>query len=420
MAVFGRDSLITSFQALPFVPELAATDAARAGGLRQGTRVDDFRDEEPGKILHEPRWGELTAFEERPHSPYFGARRLDAAVSDPARRVRALDRRPRARATSSSEQARAALELDRPLRRPRRRRLRRVRAAQQGDRPRQPVLEGLAGTRSRSPTADCAELPRATCEIQGYVYDAKMRCARLAREIWNDPELADRARARRQPSSSGASTATSGSPERGSSRSRSTATSSTVDSLTSNIGHLLWSGIVDDDKADDVVRAPDERRSCSRGWGIRTMADGEARYNPIGYHVGTVWPHDNSIIAARPAPLRHGAKRPRAWRWASSTRPSYFNHRLPEAFAGYPRDAHAIPGRVSDRVQPAGVGDRRAAAAVARAARPRAGRRAPAGRAGDAAVDRSASGLLGIPGRWGRADAFGRGRIELEPHKQHH
>src|SRR6185503_6241112 len=71
MALFGRDSLITSYQALPFLPDLAATSLVVLGG-RQGRECDDFRDEEPGKILHELRFGELTAFGERPQSPYYG------------------------------------------------------------------------------------------------------------------------------------------------------------------------------------------------------------------------------------------------------------------------------------------------------------------------------------------------------------
>jgi glycogen debranching enzyme len=71
MALFGRDSVVTSYQALPFVPELAET-TLRVLAARQGTAYDDFRDEEPGKILHELRFGELTYFRERPHSPYFG------------------------------------------------------------------------------------------------------------------------------------------------------------------------------------------------------------------------------------------------------------------------------------------------------------------------------------------------------------
>ncbi len=72
MTVFGRDSILTSIQALPFVPELAESTLRTLAG-RQGREVDDFRDEEPGKIMHEQRFGEMTAFLERPHSPYYGA-----------------------------------------------------------------------------------------------------------------------------------------------------------------------------------------------------------------------------------------------------------------------------------------------------------------------------------------------------------
>src|SRR5262249_17679475 len=72
MTMFGRDSILTSLQALPFAPELAETTLPELGG-RQGTRGDGFRDEAPGRILHEMRYGEMPAFEERPHSPYFGS-----------------------------------------------------------------------------------------------------------------------------------------------------------------------------------------------------------------------------------------------------------------------------------------------------------------------------------------------------------
>src|SRR6185295_253470 len=72
MTMFGRDSILTSLQALPFTPELAATTLLALGDW-QGTRIDDFRDEDPGRILHEMRYGELPAFEERPQSPYYGS-----------------------------------------------------------------------------------------------------------------------------------------------------------------------------------------------------------------------------------------------------------------------------------------------------------------------------------------------------------
>src|SRR5262249_30251618 len=140
-----------------------------------------------------------------------------------------------------------------------------------------------------------SKLPRATCEIQGYVYDAKKRTARLARLFWNDPNLADRL---------GTEAADLNPPFdpgfRGSEREYFALAVDgdrrLVDSLTSNIGHLLWSGIVDEDKAPACVRHLMSEALFS-GWGVRTMATTEGGYNPIGYHIGTVWPHDNSFIA---------------------------------------------------------------------------------------------------------------------------
>ena len=166
-------------------------------------------------------FGELTAFEERPHSPYYGAadattlflillEEYERWTGDNAL-VRDLER-----------EARAALTLDRPLRRPRRRRLRRVRAARRQDRASTTSAGRTRGTRSRSPTARSRRLPRATCEIQGYVYDAKRRMARLAREVWGDPALGRQAGARGGGAQASASTRTSGSPTAASSRWRST------------------------------------------------------------------------------------------------------------------------------------------------------------------------------------------------------
>ena len=114
-----------------------------------------------------------------------------------------------------------------------------------------------------------------------------------------------------------------------------------VDSITSNIGHLLWSGIVDTDKASHVVQHLMSDLLFS-GWGVRTMAEGEGGYNPIGYHVGTVWPHDNSIIALG---LTRYGYRDESARIASGILQAarYFKHRLPEAFAGYARQRTQFP-----------------------------------------------------------------------------
>src|SRR6266496_2935610 len=189
MTVFGRDSLITSYQALPFTPELAET-TLRVLAARQATEVDEFRDAEPGKILHEIRFGELTYFDERPHSPYFGtadATPLFLVLLDEYERwtgdmelVRELE-----------PNARAALKwID-----------------EHGDRDGDGYVEYERRNKETGLQNQCwkdswdsirfadgaiAKGPIATCEIQGYVYGAKVRCARLAREFWNDAQLADR------------------------------------------------------------------------------------------------------------------------------------------------------------------------------------------------------------------------------------
>ena len=107
------------------------------------------------------------------------------------------------------------------------------------------------------------------------------------------------------------------------------------------------------------------------GWGVRTMSSGDAGYNPLSYHNGTVWPHDNSLIAHGLAPARALA-RGAADRAPDARAPaSYFGYQLPEVFAGLPRDGDAVPDRLPDRRAAAGLGGRDAGAAAAGAARPR-------------------------------------------------
>ena len=200
-------------------------------------------------------------------------------------------------------------------------------------------------------------LPIATAEIQGYVYDAKIRLAELADGPFADPALATRLRAE--------ATALRERFERdfwidarggyyaigldGDKRQ--------IDSLTSNIGQLLWTGIVSEERAAIVARQLMADRLFS-GWGVRTLSTDDEGFNPIGYHRGTVWPHDNSIIAHGLA--RYGF-RDEANRIALAMleAASFSAYRLPEAFSGYPRLARPLPRPLPDRVQPAGLGDRR-------------------------------------------------------------
>jgi glycogen debranching enzyme len=182
-----------------------------------------------------------------------------------------------------------------------------------------------------------------------------------------------------------------------------------VDSLSSNIGHLLWSGIVDDDKAKAVVKHLMGPRLFS-GWGVRTLAEGEARYNPIGYHVGTVWPFDNSFIAWG---LRRYGFREEAARIAAGILDAagYFEGRLPEAFGGYPRDLTKYPVQYPTACSPQAW----STGAPLLFLRTMLGLQ-PVGEhlVIDPAVPAELGRveLLDIPGRWGVVDAFGRPHIE--------
>jgi glycogen debranching enzyme len=410
MTMFGRDSILTSLQALPFTPELAAT-TLRELGLRQGTRSDDFRDEDPGKIPHEMRYGELTAFEERPHSPYYGS-----ADSTPLFLV-LLDEYERWTGDRKlvrdlENEARSALDwID-----------------EYGDlmgdgyiwyqrRNEETGLENQCWKDSWDSISyhdgRLPGYPRATCELQGYAYDAKMRAARLARLVWRDPSYADElekqaAALKRRfnrdfwvPHGEYFALAldTEGNP---------------VDALSSNIGHLLWSGIVDRSKARAVVRhLMGPKLFC--GWGIRTLAEGEGRYNPIGYHVGTVWPFDNSFIAWG---LRRYGFKAEAARIAAGILDAaeYFNGRLPEAFGGYERSVTTYPVQYPTACSPQAwstgapllllrtmlglepIGDNLIVD--------------PALPPGVGHLE-----LLNIRGRWGRLDAFGRGSDDRRPRR---
>jgi glycogen debranching enzyme len=346
MTLFGRDSALTSYFALPFVPSLAAA-TLRALAAAQGRKVDDFFEEDPGKILHEQRFGELAHFRDVPHSCYYGS--VDATplflvlLEEYVRWTGDV-----ALARELEPQARAALAW----------------LEEHGDQDRDGYVDyerrnpesGIfnqcwkdSETSVRFADGGAAAGRIAICEVQGYAYDARRRCARLAREVWGDPAYADRldrdADALRERFNRDFWLA-----DRGYFALARDGAGRPVDSLTSNIGHLLWSGIVDEDSAPQVVAHLMGPR-LSSGWGVRTMAVGDGAYNPIEYHNGTVWPHDTAIVAAGLA--RYGFRREAAQLIeqlvdAAAT----FGYRPPEVFAGYERDAVGGPAEYPTACSP--------------------------------------------------------------------
>jgi glycogen debranching enzyme len=409
MSVFGRDSIFTSLQALPFAPELTPTTLSVLG-YRQGTHLDDFRDCEPGKILHEVRLGETAGFQEQPQSPYFGT--ADATPLF----VILLDEYERwtgdaDRVCQFEQVARAALDW----------------IGEYGDilgngyiwyerRNTETGLENQCWKDSWNSISyhdgRLPGLPRATCELQGYAYDAKIRGARLARQFWNDPGYAERLE-REAADLKQRFNRDFWIESRQCYALALDADGGQVDALSSNIGHLLWSGIVDDSRAGAVARhllGPD----LFSGWGVRTLAAGEGRYNPIGYHVGTVWPFDNSFIAWG---LRRYGFDEEAARIAAGILDAaqFFDGRLPEAFGGYDREMIKYPVQYPTASSPQAW----STGAVFLLIRTMLGM-APEGNhlvvepalpAGIGWIE-----LLDIPGRWGKHDAFGRRREVREVH----
>jgi glycogen debranching enzyme len=182
--------------------------------------------------------------------------------------------------------------------------------------------------------------PIAPVEVQGYVYDAKLRLAEIARELWKDDALAERLEAdaaelqRRFDHAFWLD-------ERGFYALGLDREKRPIDSLTSNLGHLLWSGIVPEQRQEKIAELlmGDELWS---GWGVRTMAAGEGAYNPLVYHDGTVWPHDNSLVAWGLAQSGRPADAARILE-ATVEAAAHFDYRLPEVFAGFARDHTGFP-----------------------------------------------------------------------------
>jgi glycogen debranching enzyme len=335
-ALFGRDSLLTAYQCLGVNPSLAWS-VLRGLAARQGTREDEWRDEEPGKILHEFRVGELAGAGEIPHTPYFGS--ID---STPLWLV----------VLTYAYSWTADLEAVRAL-------WPNVLAALEWiDRYGDIDGDGYVEYRKRSARGldnqgwkdswnavahvdgSLAEPPIALVEVQGYVYQAKSRLARVARDL-GEADLAarlDREAAELKERFNRDfwmeregffALALDGKKEQ-------------VKTITSNPGHGLWSGIVDEEKAARVVRkllSP----ALSSGWGIRTLAGKQISFDPLGYHTGTVWPHDNSLIAHGLKLYGFDAEAMRVIDQLSLAGAHFPLGRYPELFCGFSREDVPMP-----------------------------------------------------------------------------
>ena len=333
MTLFGRDTLITSLQTLVFGPELA-TGALRSLAALPARADDASIDAEPGKILHELRRGKAaTAW----FPLYYGT-----ADATPLFLILLSElwrwSGDGALAAELEPAARAALDwIDRF-----------------GDRDGDGFVEycrrtsrGLenqswkdSGDSQRFRDGMQAEPPIAPVEVQGYVFDAKRRCSEIAREVWGDTALAERLAHEAHDLQRRFDDAF-WLPERGTYALALDRDKRPVDSLCSNIGHLLWSGIVPAARRELVAETLMDETLWS-GWGIRTMSTRDTAYNPLSYHNGTVWPHDTTFAAWG---LAGSGFREAAWTICRGLvdAATYFDHTLPEVFAGYPRSLTTFP-----------------------------------------------------------------------------
>jgi glycogen debranching enzyme len=334
--IFGRDSLIVALQSMAVNAGLGIGTLHKLAQL-QATEVDDWRDAQPGKIPHEIRCGELAHFHKVPHTPYYGT-----ADATPLYLVTLhetwLWTGDRTLLEAQIETAERCLEwLD-----------------QYGDldgdgfqeyQTRSP--QGLenqgwkdSGDAVVYPDGSRAQAPIALCELQGYVFDAKQRMA----EVFDVLGQAERASNLRQQAEDLQQRfeAAFWLEDEGSYCFGLDAHKQPIRTVVSNAGHCLWSGIAGIERAGRVVRRLMQPDLWS-GWGIRTVSANHPCYNPHSYHRGTVWPHDNGIIAAGFKRYGFAAEAGRLARDIWEAVSFFDSYRLPELYAGLPRATSSFP-----------------------------------------------------------------------------
>ncbi len=337
MTLFGRDSLLTSWMTMLVDPDLALGTLQTLARF-QGTDVNPGTEEEPGRILHEMRFGETASLALGGGRVYYGT--VDATplfVMLVGELSRWGSRREEVDALLPA--ADAALQW----------------ITDYGDRDGDGYVEyqrttdhGLQNQgwkdswdSMRFADGSLAATPIALCEVQGYVYAAliaRSHCATEAGDHALATTLTSRALAlkRRFNEDFWVETKDGGYIAIGLDRDK-----KRIDGIGSNMGHCLWTGIVDEEKAPHVARVLLSDGMFS-GWGVRTLSSENAGYNPISYHCGSVWPHDNAIIAA--GLMRYGfADEAHRVMRAMVDASRWFGDLLPELFAGTGREGLSFP-----------------------------------------------------------------------------
>lgn len=331
---FGRDTLIAAYEALTLNPDLAAS-SLRALAAFQGKKHDVFTEEEPGKIFHELRFGEMSATNEIPHSPYYGsidATPLFVVVANAAYKVtgdRSLlgDLEGAIRGAlgwidARSQDGTALVTYERQSER---------------------GLDNQGWKDSRAgvsfPDGRRAKPPIALCEVQGYCVDAYRRGASLLHALGDD-EAAARYDDRAQTMAT--------TVERrmwledlGRYAFAIDGEGKALPTVVSNIGHLLWSRVPNDAHAKQCAALLTAQESLS-GFGVRTLAAGQAVYNPLSYHNGTVWPHDNALIAKGFANYDLMDQACMIFESMVSAMGHFANRRLPELYCGMAKEGTLV------------------------------------------------------------------------------
>ncbi|WP_461163872.1 amylo-alpha-1,6-glucosidase [Arthrobacter sp. R4-81] len=335
MTLFGRDSLWASIMAMAVDPSLALGTLQTLAD-RQGSVVDPMSEEEPGKILHEVRLDVSSGLSLGGKSIYYGSvdatplfvivlgavSRWGFAPDTIAALLPHADRALEWIADHGDKDGDGFVEYDRLN-------------------PQGLINQGWKDSWDGINFANgkMAEGPIALCEVQAYVYDAYMARSWLAYDAGDETfaaELADKAAEFKKRFNE-----QFWMPDRGYYAVALDGKKRQVDACASNMGHCLWHGIVDEDKAPLVVERLMSPEMFS-GWGVRTLASDMGAYNPASYHNGSVWPHDNAIIQA--GLLRYGfVAEAQRMSTALLEAADYSDGRLPELFCGFSREQFAEP-----------------------------------------------------------------------------